>query len=363
MMVRSLLLSLICSFIIAIGWSQEKASSVEYKGKKPKNIILLIGDGMGLSQISLAQFYGDGDSNFERFQHIGLLKNSADDKLVTDSAASATSYATGEKTYNGAIGLKRDSIYVPNIVENVSQNGWSTGIIATSSITHATPASFYAHAKSRHMHEAIATALVTSDIDFFAGGGLKYFNKRLDERDLLLELKLNGFAIDTLTLPLATRKGKVGMLLADDGLPKMIEGRGNFLAKATSLGLNHLGQNKKGFFLMVEGSQIDWAGHSNEVEYLIAEQLDFDETVGIALDYAEKHGETLVIVTADHETGGFTLAAKSGDYDTIEPSFSTYNHSATMIPIFAKGPGASLFNGVYENTEVYHKLMSLLRKN
>ena len=112
----------------------------------------------------------------------------------------------------------------------------------------------------------------------------------------------------------------------------------------------------------MEGSQIDWAGHSNEAEYLITEQLDFDKTVGLALDFAERQGETLVIVTADHETGGFTLAAKSGDYGTIEPSFSTKSHSATMIPVFAKGPGASLFNGISENTEIYNKMMWLLKK-
>lgn len=355
------LLLLLLSFTTALTNAQTEKQYKNYKGKKPKNIILLIGDGMGLSQISATQFYSDKPSNFERFQTIGLLKTTADDKLVTDSAASATAYATGEKTYNGAIGLKKDSVYVENIVELLSEKGMSTGIVSTSSVTHATPASFYAHVKSRHMYEDIATALVTSEIDFFAGGGLQFFNKRKDERNLLLELKLNGFDIDTVALSPPTKIGKLGFLLADDGMPKMIEGRGDFLSHATQLALFNLSLKKKGFFLLVEGSQIDWGGHSNDADYLIAEQIDFDNMVGLVLDYAEKQGETLVIVTADHETGGFTLAAEDGDYGTIVPSFATRNHSATMIPVFAKGPGASLFNGISENTEIFNKMMWLLK--
>jgi alkaline phosphatase len=154
---------------------------------------------------------------------------------------------------------------------------------------------------------------------------------------------------------------KYGYLLADDGMPKMIEGRGNFLVDATKLGIQRLSINKKGFFLMVEGSQVDWGGHNNEAAYLTGEIIDFDNAIGAVLDYAEKDGNTLVIVTADHETGGFTLAADNGNYNRILPVFSTGGHSATMVPVFAYGPGAENFTGIYENTEIYQKLKKLLK--
>jgi alkaline phosphatase len=331
------------------------------KVKKPKNIILLIADGTGLSQISAIQFYKEGPSNYERFPVVGLIKTSASDYLITDSAAGATAFASGIKTYNGAIGVGPDTMFVPTIVEQISKNGMSTGVISTSSITHATPAAFFAHTESRRSYEKIAEYLVNSPIDFFAGGGLEYFNKREDNQDLLPVLLKNGFVIDTVSLK-TMNTSKQGFLLADDAMPKMLEGRGDFLPKATKLAVNQLSKNKNGFFLMVEGSQVDWGGHSNESNYLITELIDFDKTLGVALDFAKRNGETLIIVTADHETGGFTLAPEKGNYNKIEPSFSTGGHSATMVPVFAHGPGAELFGGTYENTEIYHKMMRLLSK-
>lgn len=327
--------------------------------KKPKNIILLIADGTGISQISSSLFYNDQPSNYEEFPVVGLIKTSASDKLITDSAASATAYASGIKTYNGAVGVGPDTAFVPTIVEQISENGMSTGVVSTSSITHATPAAFYAHVEARRSYEKIAEFLVNSEIDFFAGGGLEYFNKREDKQNLLTTLKSNGFVIDTTSLK-PMNADKQGFLLADDAMPKMLEGRGDFLPDATQLAMNQLSKNAKGFFLMVEGSQVDWGGHSNEGDYVISELIDFDVAMGVALKFAEANGETLVIVTADHETGGFTLSADNGNYNKIKPTFSTKGHSATMVPIFAKGPGAELFGGIYENTEVYHKMMKLL---
>ena len=143
-------------------------------------------------------------------------------------------------------------------------------------------------------------------------------------------------------------------------MPKKIDGRGDFLPNATQLALEKLAKSEEGFFLMIEGSQIDWGGHSNEADYLIGELIDFDKTIGVALDYAKTNEETLVIVTADHETGGFTLASDGGDYNKLNPTFSTGGHSSTMVPVFAKGPGAEFFNGIYENTEIYTKMKQLL---
>lgn len=345
--------------LLACSAQQKDVNSETNTLKKPKNIILFIGDGTGLGQISASQFFNENPSNFDRFPVIGLIKTSASDQLITDSAAGATAFASGIKTYNGAIGVSVDTTAVPTIVEQVSEKGLSTGLVSTSSITHATPASFYAHTKSRGQEEDIASYLVASEIDFFAGGGLDFFNHRIDGKDLIAALRNNGFTIDTSSLK-KTQAKKQGYLLANNGMPKILEGRGDFLPAATRLAIEQLSQNEQGFFLMVEGSQIDWGGHANDADYLISELIDFDNAIGVALDFADQNGETLVIVTADHETGGFTLANDGGDYNKIKAVFSTNGHSATMVPVFAKGPGADLFGGIYQNNEIYHKMKELL---
>ncbi len=336
--------------------------------KKPSRIILMIGDGMGLSEVSTTVYYGDQVSAFSRFQEIGLVNTSSATHKVTDSAASGTAMSTGTKTYNGAIGLDTVRRALKNITELVSENGWSTGVVSTSSVTHATPASFYAHVRNRSMEEMIASQLLVSEIDFFAGGGIRYFTSRSDSMNLLPIAARNGFIIDTTALAEPGKLDldhKYGFLLADAGMPSMLSGRGDFLPEATSLAMEVLSQNRQGFFLMVEGSQIDWAGHANDAEYMIGEMLDFEKAIEVALDFARKDGNTLVVVTADHETGGFSLSAHQDtetgriDYSEIGPTFATSNHSATLIPVFAFGPGAEEFNGMYQNTEIFHKLMKL----
>jgi alkaline phosphatase len=338
----------------------------------PANIIFLIGDGMGLSEVSTGFFYGDQPSVFNRFHEIGLQQSSSATHKVTDSAASGTALACGKKTYNGAIGVDTTMSAIPNIVELVSSLGWSTGVVATSTISHATPASFYAHAEQRTMEEEIALQLINSEIDYFAGGGLDKFNKRSDGVDLLTFAAEKGFIIDTTGLAAqGTLSGdqKYGFLPAPDGMPPVTEGRGEFLPMATVLAMDFLSQNQHGFFLMVEGSQIDWAGHANNSEALIGEMLDFEKAIAAALNFAQKDGNTLVVVTADHETGGFALGPKMPeagergypDYATIEPVFATAQHTATLLPVFAFGPGSAAFKGIYQNTDIHLKMVSLIK--
>lgn len=335
--------------------------------KKPKNIILLIGDGMGLAQVSSRFYFDESEPNFARFKDIGLIETSASSHKITDSAASATAYSCGVKTYNGAIGVNKDTVALPTIVELLTPRGAQTGVISTSSIQHATPASFYAHTVSRQYYEEIARQLVYSSIDFFAGGGLQYFNKRSDKLNYLDSLAQQGFIIDTTDLanqnPLDNTK-KYGFLLADDAMPKMQDGRGDFLVDATKQALSYLSQSEDGFFLMVEGSQIDWGGHANDGQYIIEEVKDFDRVIGEVLDYAQKDKNTLVLVTADHETGGFALSPaevrRQANYDIINPTFSTGGHTCTLIPIFAYGPGSQNFTGIYPNNEVFHKMVKVL---
>jgi len=319
------------------------------------NIILLIGDGMGLSELSSAYYYGSNEPNFSRFSNIGLINTSSANSKITDSGAGGTAFACGIKTYNGAIGVNVDTTTATNIVEVLSNKDYNTGVISTSGITHATPASFYAHVSNRGMQDDIAIQLVDSEIDFFAGGGEAYFANRKDGINLIDSLETSGFCINCKT---SNSKGKYGYLLADDGMPTMLEGRGDFLPEYTEIALNYFSNNTNPFFLMVEGSQIDWAGHNNDADYLIAEVIDFDKAIGVALDFAEEDGNTLVIVLADHETGGFTLAANGNNYNDIKPVFSSKGHSTTLIPVFAFGPSSDDFTGIYQNYEIYYKILN-----
>jgi alkaline phosphatase len=158
---------------------------------------------------------------------------------------------------------------------------------------------------------------------------------------------------------------KYGFLLSRESMPFMLDGRGDFLPEATALAIEQLSKDPDGFFLMVEGSQIDWAAHDNEGDYLVAEMLDFENVIAVVMDFAEKDGNTLVVVTADHETGGFTLSEKkdeeTGDKvpQELGPTFVDGGHSATLVPVFAYGPGASEFMGIYDNTGLFHKMAAL----
>ena len=269
------------------------------------------------------------------------------------------------------MGVLEDSKQLNNIVEIASSKGVKTGLVATSSITHATPACFYAHVSDRDYEDEIALQLTKSEIDYFAGGGEKFFNQRADGLNLIDSLQSNGFTTNTSALTSFDKiksNTKQAFLLGAEDMPKMSEGRGDFLSEATLLGVKFLHQNNTPFFLMSEGSQIDWAGHDNDAPYLISELIDFDELIGAVLDFAAQDGKTLVVVTSDHKTGGFTLSGAPyltnegkiyDSYNKLDPRFSTGGHSATLIPVFAYGPGAAQFSGVYDNTDIFHKIIEL----
>ena len=332
---------------------------------KAKNIILLIGDGMGLSQITAAMYANKNRINLEKFPVVGLQKTHASDKLVTDSAASATSLASGVKTYCGATGVDTDTVAVKTILELAEEKGMATGLVATSTIVHATPACFYAHEKRRNLYENIAADLLDLEVDYFVGGGKKYFDRRdSDDRNLVDELKKKGYMIsDYFTEPfgqvITPNKKNFGYFTSDSDPLPVSKGR-SYLYAATKLGIKFLKKRSdRGFFLMAEGSQIDWGGHANDSDYIVSELLDFDRVVGNALDFAKKNGETLVIVTADHETGGYSVLQNS-TMDSLVTAFTTSYHTASMIPVFAYGPGSEAFGGVYDNTTIFYKMKKAL---
>jgi alkaline phosphatase len=331
--------------------------------KKPKRVIFLIGDGMGLAQISGAMSEYKGINAFERFPVIGLIKTSSSDNYVTDSGAGATVFSIGKKTKNGAIGVDSAGKEHFGLYEQLKVKGWGTGVVATSSITHATPASFYAHVASRKSQDEIAEFLIRRNCDIAIGGGTQFFNERKDKRNLFDELTEKGFLTLYDTAWVTPNAKKMIYTCAKDGMPKMSEGRGDFLLKATQLASKNLQEHYGNYFLMVEGSQIDWGGHDNDYSYMKEELHDFNEVLNAVLDAAIKDGNTLVVVTADHETGGLALLENKLNKSSFTPNYSSKGHSGIMVPVFAFGPGAEQFAGIYENTAIYDKFIKLLGLN
>jgi len=305
--------------------AQTKKLTVENRSETTlssvKNVIFLIGDGMGLSQISAGMFSQGNYTALEHFKVIGLHKP----------------YASNKK------------------------KGLSTGLVASSTIVHATPASFFAHDKYRKNYDAIAADILDSGVDFFVGGGKSYFTNREDERNLYTELESRDYVIsdfiasDFDKLQIDPTK-KFGYLSSNkDPLP-VAQGR-DYLIPASNAAMDYLKNqnNPNGFFLMIEGSQIDWGGHANEPSYVVSEFHEFDKIISAAIDFADKDGNTLVVVTADHETGGLAIQPES-KMDSLAYAFTSTYHTGTMIPVFAYGPGAENFGGIYENTAIFDKL-------
>jgi len=343
--------------------------SKDADAKKAKNVIFLIGDGMGISQISAAAIKNNNKLFIKEFPVIGIHNPQPVEGLITDSAAGATAFATGVKTFNGAIGVAADSSSVETILEECEKSGMATGLVATSTIVHATPASFISHRPSRKQYEEIASDFMNTEIDFFVGGGKKYFDRRSkDNRNLIEELQEKGYVVDNYfetefeDIEIDPKQNFAYFTADDDPIP-FSKGR-EYLFDVSKAGLEFLDihddpSDSNGFFMMIEGSQIDWGGHANDADYVISELLEFDNVIGEALRFAKEDGETLVLVTADHETGG--MAINSGStVDSLNISFSSGYHTADLIPVYAYGPGSELFAGFYENTDIYDKLRTVL---
>lgn len=331
------------------------------KKRRVKNIIFLIGDGMGSSQVYAGLIANRGKLYLSTMPVSGFNKTNAADALITDSAAGATAFSAGVKTNNGAIGVDRNNVPKKTILEMAEEKGMSTGLIASCGITHATPASFIAHQPQRSMYEEIAADFLRTEFELIIGGARNHFNNRKDGRDLLSELEMKGYDVVTSMDSLAfAESDRIAALIHAEHQRPAALGRGDMLEQAATFGIDHLSKNKKGFFLMIEGSQIDWGGHDNNVPYIVTEMLDFDRTIGEALKFAAKDGETLVVVTADHETGGFSI--NGGDLETgiVEGNFTSGSHTAVMVPVYAYGPKAQLFSGIMENTDIFFKFKEAL---
>ena len=355
--ISNLLILIILGTSLISCYSSKKL--VNHENPKIKNVIFMIGDGMGIPAVYAAMTVSDKPLNIERCPVTGLQKTFSSNNYITDSGAAGTALATGTKTKNGAIGMDSLGNRLKSILEIAEERGLATGLVSTSSITHATPASFIAHQSSRGSYEDIAMDFLKTDIDVFIGGGYDHFAKRKDKLNLIDSLKFRGYEVDTsMSMVLKSTSRKLAGLTAPVHNPYRLKGRGEMLPEASIKAIEILNKNPKGFFLMIEGSQIDWAGHANVADTLVDETLDFDKAVGVALDFAKNDGHTLVVITADHETGGVTITGGDIQSHKVKLNFSTKDHTAVMVPVYAFGPGAEKFTGIYDNTELFQKILS-----
>lgn len=338
----------------------ETVSVQEPKGKKVKNIIFMIGDGMGYEQISAAWVCNGGKLNLDNFSKIGIQRTYSANKLVTDSAAAGSALATGQKTNNGMVAMNPDTVAVKSLAEEAMEKGKRAGAAVTCRVNDATPAVFFSHSETRKNQEDIVSQMASSGVYFLSGGGTHFWEKREDGRNVAEEVKANGYTyVRTKEELQAVTEGPVIALMDSYELKPSLD-RGDILPASVTKALELL-DNKKGFFLMIEGSMIDDGGHDNKAGHTMEEVFDFDKTLGIVLEWAEKDGETLVIVTGDHATGGMTLLSGSIEEKRIRVNFSTTGHNGIFLPVFAWGPHSEDFVGVYENAELSDKIRKLIK--
>lgn len=331
------------------------------KGKKVKNVILMIGDGMSLMHVYTAWTANRGKLWLENAQATGLSKTWAVKKLVTDSGSGGTSLATGVKTVYHAVGVDPEGKPLTSLVDVAKELGKDAGMAVTCRLWDATPCDFCCHNIDRDKEEELVGDYPTSGVDFVFGGGAQKFTNRKDGRDIFKELQKKGYHVSrTLDDFFAYDKNSRIFAVPYDKDTPLPDERGDLLARASMKGISLMNQNKNGFFMMIEGSQLDDYGHFNKLDLLIKETLDFDQTVGEVMKWAAKDGETLVVVTADHETGGLTLVNGNKDEGRVECCFSTKDHSGAMVPVYAFGPGAENFTGIFENTDVFKKIKKLM---
>ena len=339
----------------------EPVSVAQPKGKKVKNVILMIGDGMGLEQLSTAWIVNNRRMNItDNFPYVGLQWTYSASKLVTDSAAAGTALFTGSKTNNGMLAMSPDGQPLETLPEYAKSKGWKTGMSVVCRICDATPAAYAAHHANRDSLYSITSQMVDCGLDFISGGGLKWWENRPDGRDLTAEVKAKGYTFVTDIESLkAVEEGPVIALTAYTELPPALD-RGTEHQEAVLKALELL-DNKDGFFLMVEGSCIDDWCHANKVGFAVEEILDFDRTVGAVLEWAAKDGETLVIVTADHSTGAMTLLAGNVEGQSVAVNYANTGHNGVALPVYAWGPGAEKFVGIYENAELSQMIKEIIK--
>lgn len=382
-------------------------ASCSCEQKRAKYVFYFIGDGMGFSHISLTEGYlatkagkiGNDPLCFTQFPVMGMATSFSANKYITCSSAAGTALATGTKTNNGMLGTAPDSSNLEAISYKIHNAGFPVGITTSVTIDHATPGSFYANSTARSDYYSISEQLATSGFEFFGGGGFYGAkDKRHQEKSLYDIAAENGYQFAYGVEDYKVKKGegaeKIILFQQDEAkrnndLPyvhERVEGDLTLPEVVTSA-IDFL-NNEKGFFLMVEGGKIDWAAHSNELVGTVFEMLDFDQAIAVAYEFYKKHPqETLIVVTADHETGGVTLGREKGyayDLSVVKQAekategtdvsnymndiskdslsvvarigWTTTSHTGGAVPVFAVGAGSGMFAGRQDNTDIPKKI-------
>ncbi len=355
-MIRTL--STIAAFMLSLG----VASAQEVK-----NVIYLIGDGMGLSSATMMMVEGGYEATiFDSAENVALQKTYSADNRVTDSAASGTALATGFKTNNTFVGCTPDGVAVESLMDVAKAQGKATGVVVTTVLQHATPAAFYAHTENRHNYHLITEQLVNSSLDVAIGGGMGLFKEVYkDAVNEVVEGK--GFSLVEEFYQLQQQSGdsRTLALLAD---LEIGSNSGSYLADATreALRLLEVRGEDNGFVLMVEGSLIDGMGHANNAQAQQVEMRGFMSAIEVAVEYAKRHEDTLVVVTADHDTGGLSIVSADANFNLseqgVEYRWTTSGHSGVMIPIYLYGAAHESINGIVENTDIAKTLKALISK-
>lgn len=331
---------------------------------KVKNVIFVVGDGTGVAQVYASVVQAGEKSAFLRFPVSGFSRTYCLDRYTTDSGAGGTALMAGHKVNYHAVGEAPDGTDWPSfLVLANAELGKSSGFVVTSSVLDATPASTYAHVPDRELMDSISIQMARCPHSVMIGGDYGHFltANRKDRNSPLDTLRARGyqviFSMDSMR---TSNSDKLVMLFGKDEYPPSARKRDGLLPDGVKKALDILGKDPDGFTLMVEGSQNDWACHNNDDKYLMEELAEFDSVLNYILDWAEKDGETLVIVTADHETGGVTLPSGDIEEGRNQISFSSPNHTGVMVPVFAYGPGSERFSGIMQNTDMFYKINDLL---
>ena len=372
--------------------------------QKAKYVFYFIGDGMGFNHVSVTEYwlgYTEGvfDSRplaFSQFPVLGWAVTHSASNLITDSAAAGTALSTGSKTDNGMLGVTPDTTMLESIASKIHNAGYKVGISSTVGINHATPGAFYGHSASRSDYYDIAMEIPGSGFEFFAGGGvIESTGEDGDKTSVYDLIEKNGYIIAEGIEEFHSMKTSAEkmMLLQEDGrtkteLPYAIDMKEGDMTQAdlVKASIDFLyDRESPGFVVMSEGGRIDWASHGNDTKAMIFETLSLSDAVAEAVKFYNEHpDETLIVVTADHETGGLTMSWKSGYnvyFDKIENidkskdfasdeerkemdeashaahiGWTTGDHSGANVPVFAIGAGSSLFSGRMDNTEIPKKI-------
>ncbi len=340
--------------IVLMAMVAPEANACKKKDKRPKNVIYIVGDGMGVSHVYSSIVVQKGKSQFLRFPYTGFSRTYSASNYTTDSGAGGTALMTMHKVDNRHVGMSSDGKAYCSMLERATKKNKQVGFVVTSSVLDATPASTYAHVRDRKSFDTISMQLAKAPFTVMIGGDRNHFmpDNREDGKSPLDTLAERGYTLAfTLDAMEEVKKGPLCALLTD-GDPAAADARDEMLTRSVKKALDILKKSKNGFMLMIEGSQIDWASHNNDFKHLRSEMEDFEKMLKIVLDWAERDGNTLVVVTADHETGGLSLPDGDLARGKNEYRFSTDGHTGVMVTVFAFGPYSQKFTGIHQNIDI-----------